>query len=42
LLDLFKGEDVGRNVVLDPATPEDMRGKHFMPKPSLEVIYDDA
>jgi len=42
LLDLFKSEDVGRNVVLEPATIEDMRGKSFVAKPSLEVIYDDA
>ncbi|WP_020504004.1 chlorophyllide a reductase iron protein subunit X [Lamprocystis purpurea] len=42
LLDLFKSEDVGRNVVLEPATIEDMRGKSFVSKPSLEVIYDDA
>jgi chlorophyllide a reductase subunit X len=42
LLDLFKSEDVGRNVVLEPATVEDMRGKSFVSKPSLEVIYDDA
>ena len=42
LLGLFKGEEVGRDVVLDPATTEDMRGRHFVPKPSLEVIYDDA
>jgi chlorophyllide a reductase subunit X len=42
LLDLFKAEDVGRGVVLTPATVEDMRGKSFQPKPSLEVVYDDA
>ena len=42
LLDLFKSEDVGRDVVLEPATVEDMRGKSYTPKPSLEVIYDDA
>ncbi|WP_295435230.1 chlorophyllide a reductase iron protein subunit X [uncultured Thiodictyon sp.] len=42
LLDLFKADDVGRHVVLEPATIEDMRGKAYAPKPSLEVIYDDA
>jgi 3,8-divinyl chlorophyllide a/chlorophyllide a reductase subunit X len=42
LLGLFKSEDVGRDVVLEPATIEDMRGKSYMPKPSLEVVYDDA
>jgi chlorophyllide a reductase subunit X len=42
LLDLFKAEDVGRDVVLEPATVEDMRGKDYAPKPSLEVVYDDV
>jgi chlorophyllide a reductase subunit X len=40
LLGLFKGEAVGRNVVLDPATFEDMCGTAMVTKPSLEVIYD--
>jgi len=40
LLNLFKSEDVGRNVVLDPATLEDMCGTEVLEKPSLEVIYD--
>jgi 3,8-divinyl chlorophyllide a/chlorophyllide a reductase subunit X len=40
LLDLFKGEAVGRDVVLEPATLADMRGRDYVPKPSLEVIYD--
>lgn len=40
LLGLFAGDTVGRDVVLDPATQEDMRGGTFVPKPSLEVIYD--
>ena len=42
LLGLFKGEAVGRGVVLQPATPADMRGKDVVETPSLEVIYDDA
>jgi len=42
LLGLFDGSDVGRDVVLKPATPADMRGADFAPKPSLEVIYDEA
>lgn len=42
LLDLFNAEDVGRDVVLTPATVEDMRGKSYVPRPSLEVVYDDA
>jgi chlorophyllide a reductase subunit X len=42
LLGLFKGEAVGRGVVLDPATPEDMCGGTLTQKPSLEVIYDEA
>ena len=40
LLGLFKGEAVGRGVVLEPATFEDMCGTSFVPKPSLEVVYD--
>jgi chlorophyllide a reductase subunit X len=40
LLGLFKGEAVGRGVVLDPATIEDMCGRSVIEKPSLEVVYD--
>ena len=40
LLGLFKGEQVGRNVQLLPATIEDMCGKSEVHKKSLEVIYD--
>jgi 3,8-divinyl chlorophyllide a/chlorophyllide a reductase subunit X len=40
LLDLFSGETVGRNVVLQPATHFDMMGKDAIEKKSLEVIYD--
>jgi len=40
LLGLFKGDVVGRGVVLEPATLEDMCGAAFVTKPSLEVIYD--
>jgi len=40
LLGLFKSEEVGRNVVLQPATMEDMCGSSSLEKPSLEVIYD--
>jgi chlorophyllide a reductase subunit X len=41
LLGLFKGDAVGRGVVLEPASIEDMCGG-IVPaaKPSLEVIYD--
>ncbi len=42
LLDLFNGEEVGRNVVLEPATQQDMCGKQEINKPSLEVIYDNV
>ncbi len=42
LLGLFKGDVVGRNVVLVPATAEDMCGGLAAEKPSLEVIYEDA
>ncbi|MCA3555760.1 chlorophyllide a reductase iron protein subunit X [Aestuariivirga sp.] len=40
LLGLFSGDSVGRNVVLEPASPEDMCGGTLIVKPSLEVIYD--
>nr|WP_247881386.1 chlorophyllide a reductase iron protein subunit X [Skermanella sp. TT6] len=42
LLGLFKGDAVGRDVVLEPATLEDMCGVAAVTKPSLEVIYDDV
>jgi chlorophyllide a reductase subunit X len=42
LLALFDSKDTGGDVVLEPATDADMRGKHYAPKPSLEVIYDEA
>jgi chlorophyllide a reductase subunit X len=40
LLGLFASKDVGRDVVLTPATFEDMCGRTESTKPSLEVIYD--
>jgi chlorophyllide a reductase subunit X len=40
LLGLFKGETVGRDVKLEPASQEDMRGGVTVDKPSLEVVYD--
>ena len=40
LLGLFSGDAVGRNVVLDPATMEDMCGASLKSRPSLEVVYD--
>ncbi|MCS6987820.1 MAG: chlorophyllide a reductase iron protein subunit X [Sphingomonadaceae bacterium] len=42
LLGLFKPEETGGNVTLVPATQADMRGRDWRPRPSLEVIYDDA
>ena len=42
LLDLFKGDEVGRDVVLTPATQSDMRGGDFVPKESLEIVYQTA
>ena len=42
LLGLFKGEAVGRGVVLEPATIEDMCGATILERPSLEVIYEGA
>jgi chlorophyllide a reductase subunit X len=40
LLGLFKGDTVGRNIVLEPATQEDMCGSTVIEKPSLEVVYE--
>ncbi len=40
LLGLFKGEAVGRNYRLEPASAEDMCGGVMREKPSLEVVYD--
>ena len=40
LLGLFSGDAVGRNVVLEPASQVDMRGKSVIEKKSLEVVYD--
>ncbi|MBR0658940.1 chlorophyllide a reductase iron protein subunit X [Neoroseomonas oryzicola] len=42
LLGLFKGETVGRHVVLDPATMEDMCAAEVLQKPSLEVVYEGS
>jgi len=42
LLGLFSGESVGRDVVLTPATMEDMCGVSLVEKPSLEVVYDSV
>jgi len=40
LLGLFAAQDVGGNVVLEPASQADMRGGIVIHKPSLEVVYD--
>ena len=40
LLGLFKGEAVGRGVVLQPASYEDMCGASAIVKNTLEVVYD--
>ncbi len=42
LLALFKGDQVGRDVVLEPASQEDMCGGVAVEKPSLEVVYEGA
>jgi len=42
LLALFDAKDTGGEVVLDPATEADMRGVNWIPKASLEVVYDDV
>jgi chlorophyllide a reductase subunit X len=40
LLGLFKGEEVGRGVQLQPASLEDMCGGTLVQKPTLEVVYE--
>nr|WP_205963411.1 chlorophyllide a reductase iron protein subunit X [Roseicella aquatilis] len=42
LLGLFKGEAVGRDVVLQPATMEDMCAAELLHRPSLEVVYEGS
>ncbi len=42
LLDLFDGSETGADVVLEPATDIDMRGKNAAPQESLEVVYDEV
>ena len=42
LLGLFSASQVGRDIVLEPATIFDMVGKSEVIKPTLEVIYDKA
>jgi chlorophyllide a reductase subunit X len=42
LLGLFSSETTGRDVVLVPATFEDMCGTTQVAKPSLEVVYDEV
>jgi len=42
LLGLFKDDQVGRDVVLEPASIDDMCATSVLEKPSLEVIYEGA
>ena len=42
LLGLFDSSETGGDVVLEPASDADMRGKNAKPKKSLEVVYDDV
>ena len=42
LLALFSAAETGRDVVLEPATLEDMCGGAVANKPSLEVVYDEV
>jgi chlorophyllide a reductase subunit X len=42
LLGLFDGDEVGRNVTLEPATLADLCDISKIEKPSLEVIYDSV
>jgi chlorophyllide a reductase subunit X len=42
LLGLFSPDQVGGEIQLVPASQSDMRGASYVPKASLEVIYDEA
>ncbi|MEM0936420.1 MAG: chlorophyllide a reductase iron protein subunit X [Pseudomonadota bacterium] len=42
LLGLFSSDVTGADFVLEPATDADMRGSNYVPKASLEVVYDEA
>jgi chlorophyllide a reductase subunit X len=42
LLDLFKGTDVGRDVVLTPATEEEMFAGGLPDTQTLEIVYEEA
>ena len=42
LLGLFKADAVGRGVVLEPASFEDMCGGTVVERPSLEGVYDNV
>jgi len=42
LLGLFDGDSVGRDVVLQPASLEDLCDVEQINRPSLEVVYDDV
>ncbi len=42
LLELFSASTTGRDYVLDPATPADMRGGAVVEQKTLEIIYDEA
>jgi chlorophyllide a reductase subunit X len=42
LLGLFDGDEVGRNVELQPATAAEMCGGTLPEKPTLEVVYDNV
>jgi chlorophyllide a reductase subunit X len=42
LLGLFDGDAVGRDVVLEPATIDELCNLEALNRPSLEVVYDDA
>jgi chlorophyllide a reductase subunit X len=41
LLGLFKAKDTGAHYEMQPATFEDMCGAAYVPKASLEVVYDE-
>jgi 3,8-divinyl chlorophyllide a/chlorophyllide a reductase subunit X len=42
LLGLFDGDEVGRDVRLEPATASEMCGGKLVERPSLEVVYENV
>jgi len=42
LLNLFEGDEGGKDFPMTPATIADLCGKKFIEMPTLEVVYDEA